>query len=170
MSVVNRPYLLGRAEGRALWFLGSLVTVKATGAQTHDRLTVAEFLNPAGFAPPLHRHLEEDEMFYVLSGTARFQCDGEELTAGPGDFVLLPAGLPHTFVVGSVEPLRCLQLTTPSGFEDFAADVGAPALERRLPDPGPIDPAALGHAAARHGIEILGPPPTTSPPAGAGTA
>ncbi|MFD0541342.1 cupin domain-containing protein [Actinomadura luteofluorescens] len=101
-------------------------------------------------------------MFYVLSGTARFLCDGEELVAGPGSFVLLPVGLPHTFVVGSEEPLRCLQITTPSGFEEFAADAGSPASELRLPDPGPFDPAALGHVAARHHVEILGPPPNTT--------
>ncbi|AZP22259.1 cupin domain-containing protein [Streptomyces aquilus] len=165
MPSVNHPYVLANAEGEALWFLGNLVTVKAAGAQTRGRLTVAEFLNPAGFAPPLHRHLEEDEMFYVLSGTARFLCDGQELAAAPGDFVLLPRGLPHTFVVGSGEPLRCLQITTPSGFEDFAAEAGAPAHERRLPDPAPLDPAALGHTAARHHIEILGPPPGTHPDA-----
>ncbi|MEV5607508.1 quercetin 2,3-dioxygenase [Streptomyces sp. NPDC052225] len=159
MPPLNRPYVLESAEGQDLWFVGNLVTFKATGAQTRGRLTVAEFLNPPGFAPPLHRHLEEDEMFYVLSGTARFQCDGEQLTAGPGDFVLFPVGLPHTFLVGSEEPLRCLQITTPSGFEDFAAAVGAPALEHRLPDPAPVDPAVLGHAAATHHIEILGPPP-----------
>lgn len=159
MLPVNRPYVLGSAEGQALWFLGNLVTVKAAGAQTRGGVTVAEFLNPAGFAPPLHRHLEEDEMFYVLSGTARFLCDGEELVARPGDFVLLPVGLPHTFVVGSNEPLRCLQITTPCGFEEFAAEAGAPARELRLPDPEPFDPAALGHAAARHHVEILGPPP-----------
>ncbi|MGI5241946.1 quercetin 2,3-dioxygenase [Dactylosporangium sp. CA-139066] len=154
-----RPYIRGRDDGEALWFLGSLVTVKASGADTGGRLTVVEFANPPGFAPPLHRHLEEDEMFYVLSGTARFHCDGEVIPAGPGDFVLLPARLPHSFVVGTDEPLRTLQITTPSGFEHFAREAGAPAGERRLPDPGPIDPVALGHAAARRAIELLGPPP-----------
>lgn len=154
-----RPYVRRDGEGDALWFLGSLVTVKATGGDTRGRLAVVEFLNPPGFAPPLHRHLDEEETFYVLSGTAEFRCDGEAFTAGPGDFVLLPAGLPHTFVVGADEPLRTLQITTPSGFERFAEEVGEPARERRLPDPGPIDPAALGHAAARHAIELLGPPP-----------
>jgi mannose-6-phosphate isomerase-like protein (cupin superfamily) len=153
------PYVRGPADGEAWWFLGNLVTVKASGAQTRGRLTVVEFLNPPGFAPPLHRHLEEDEMFYVLSGTAHIQCDEEELSAGPGDFVLMPVGLPHSFVVGPDEPLHILQITTPSGFEDFVAEAGEPALERRLPDPGPVDPAALGHAAARHHVEILGPPP-----------
>jgi mannose-6-phosphate isomerase-like protein (cupin superfamily) len=158
-GAVVRPYLRRSGEGEALWFLGSLVTIKAGGAETSGRLTVVEFVNPSGFAPPLHRHLHEDEMFYVLSGTARFQCDGEVFTAGPGDFVLLPARLPHTFVVGADEPLRTLQITTPSGFEHFAAQAGEPAGAHRLPEPGPIDPVALGHAAARHAIELLGPPP-----------
>ena len=154
------PYVLRADEGEAIWFSGNLVTIKATGAQTRGRLTVVEFLNPAGFAPPLHRHLEEDEMFHVLSGTAEFRCDGQSFTAGPGDFVFLPVALPHTFLVGLEEPLHLLQITTPSGFEDFAAAAGEPASERRIPDPGDIDPIAMGHAAQHHAIEILGPPPT----------
>jgi mannose-6-phosphate isomerase-like protein (cupin superfamily) len=154
-----RPYVRADGEGEALWFIGSLMTVKATGTETNGRLTVVEFVNPPGFAAPLHRHLEEDELFYVLTGTAEFRCDGEAFIAGPGDFVLLPSRLPHTFIVGADEPLRTLQITAPSGFEQFAAEVGEPAQDRRLPDPRPIDPAALGHAAGRHGIELLGPPP-----------
>jgi quercetin dioxygenase-like cupin family protein len=154
-----RPRLLRADEGDAVWFLGSLVTVKATGADTGGRATVVEFLNPPGFAPPLHRHTVEDEMFLVLGGRATFLCDGEEMAAGPGDFVLLPAGLAHSFIVGPDEPLRTLQITTPSGFEKFAAAVGGPAGARRLPEPGPVDPGALAHAAQLHGVEILGPPP-----------
>jgi uncharacterized cupin superfamily protein len=98
-------------------------------------------------------------MFYLLSGTAEFRCDGQAFQAGAGDFVLLPVGLPHTFIAGADEPLRVLQITTPSGFKHFAADAGEPARQRRLPDPGPADPAALGRAAAQHAIELLGPPP-----------
>lgn len=33
----------------------------------------------------------------------------------------------------------------------------------RLPDPTPVDPAALARAAARHGHELLGPPHSTNP-------
>ncbi|HZV50665.1 MAG TPA: cupin domain-containing protein [Candidatus Dormibacteraeota bacterium] len=159
-SAIPRPYRLGPDEGHALWFLGNLVTVKADGAATRGRLTVVEFLNPPGFAPPLHRHREEDELFYVISGTATFHCDGEILEAAPGDVVFLPAGRPHTFVVGPDQPLRTLQITTPSGFESFAAAAGEPARQRRLPEPGSIDAEVLSRAAAAHAIEILGPPPT----------
>lgn len=155
----SSPYVLRAEEGEAIWFSGNLVTIKATGAHTRGRVTVVEFLNPPGFAPPLHRHLLEDEMFHVLSGTAEFRCDGQSLTAGPGDFVFLPVTLPHTFLVGPEEPLHLLQITTPSGFEDFAAAAGTPASQRRIPDPTPIDPVAMGGAAEQHSIEILGPPP-----------
>ena len=158
-SAPVQPYVLRPGEGEALWFLGSLATIKATGAGTRGALTVVEFLNPAGFAPPLHRHLAEDEAFYILDGHAEFRCGDTTFDAGPGDFVLLPVNLPHTFLVAPDEPLRALQITTPSGFEAFAAEAGEPAAELRLPDPGPIDPAVLGHAAGRHALELLGPPP-----------
>jgi quercetin dioxygenase-like cupin family protein len=163
VPAAGRPRVLRPDEGRALWFLGNLVTVKAEGPDTGGRATVVEFLNPPGFAPPLHRHQVEDEMFLILEGNVTFLCDGEWLAAAPGDFVVLPAGLPHSFVVGADGPLRTLQITTPAGFEDFAAAAGEPAAERRLPDPGPIDPVALAHAAQLHGVEILGPPPGPDP-------
>jgi mannose-6-phosphate isomerase-like protein (cupin superfamily) len=156
---VDRAQLVPDGAGEALWFLGSLATVKVAGSQTGGRLSVVEFLNPPGFAPPLHRHTEEDEVFVLLAGTARFLCGDDVLAAGPGDVVLLPRGLPHSFVVGSGEALRALQITTPGGFEDFAREAGAPASARVIPEPAAIDPARLGHLAALHGIEILGPPP-----------
>ncbi len=158
---VNQPTdarVLAADEGQAYWFLGARVTVKVAGEQTRNRLTVLDFVNPAGFAPPLHRHLVEDECFYIVSGHATFVVDGRELAAGPGDFVFLPVGSAHTFIVGEHAPLHTLQITVPAGFEEFTAEAGELATGDTPPD-GPIDPAALKAAAARHQIEILGPPP-----------
>ena len=152
-------YVLTAQEGDPFWFLGSLVTVKVDGARTRGKLTIVDFVNPPGFAPPVHRHLVEDEVFYVISGQARYECDGHVFDAGPGDLVLLPVGSRHTFLVGPQEPLHTLQITVPAGFEEFTAEAGTPAAERVLPTPGPVDPQALAEAAARHHIEILGPPP-----------
>jgi quercetin dioxygenase-like cupin family protein len=155
-----QPFLLHEDEGDAFWFLGSLATVKVPSRLTRGQLSLVEFLNPPGFATPLHRHGQEDEAFYILSGTAEFRCDGQTLRGGPGDFLFLPVGLPHAYAVGPDEPLRCLTLTgAPTGFDSFVQQAGEPASDRRLPDPAPFDPEALGHAAAQHGIEILGPPP-----------
>ena len=75
--------------------------------------------------------------------------------------MFLPVGSRHTFLVGPQEPLHTLQITVPAGFEEFTGEVGTPAAERVLPAPGPVDPAALAAAAARHNIEIIGPPPAS---------
>lgn len=158
-TVRAKASVLKSEEGESYWFLDSLVTVKVSGAQTSDRLTVLDFLNPAGFSPPTHRHLVEDEIFYVISGSATFFCDGETFEAWPGDTVFLPVGSTHSFRVSDTQPFRTLQITVPSGFEEFTAEAGTPATTHDLPSPGPIDFAAIGRAAARHNIEILGPPP-----------
>jgi hypothetical protein len=56
-------------------------------------------------------------MFYLLSGTAEFRCDGQALRAAPD------------------EPLRALQITTPAGFEHFAADAGETRAPAAAPRP-----------------------------------
>jgi hypothetical protein len=47
----------------------------------------------------------------------------------------------------------------PAGFEDFVEAVGSPAEETDLPPTAPVDLSGLPEIAARHGIDILGPPP-----------
>jgi quercetin dioxygenase-like cupin family protein len=156
----SRAYKLAADEGTALWFTNALVTVKTGGPETKQRLTVMEILHPAGYAPPMHRHLVEDESFYIISGTALFESDGERFTVQRGDFVFLPQGSTHTLLAGPHESFRCLVITVPAGFETFAAEAGAPAARRELPEPAPIDGKVLAGIAARHHIEIMGPPLT----------
>jgi cupin 2 domain-containing protein len=46
-----------------------------------------------------HAHLQDhDEWVAVLAGAAVLEVDGERLDLGAGDWVFLPAGLPHTVV------------------------------------------------------------------------
>ena len=98
-------------------------------------------------------------MFYLLSGTAEFRCDGQALHAGPGDFVLLPAGLPHAFLVGAGEPLRALQITTPAGSEDFAVGARRTRAPAAAPGPRAGRPRRSRPRRRAHGHELLGPPP-----------
>ncbi|GII64214.1 hypothetical protein Skr01_42990 [Sphaerisporangium krabiense] len=138
--------------GTLLPFLGTTMTVKAGGEETGGALSVIRSDCPPGFATPRHVHHNDDEAFYVLSGTVQVHCEDETWEAGPGGFILLPRGRPHAFVNRGDGLLSMLQLTWPSGFEHFAAEVAA------LP-PGAPDPALLAEVGARHGYEILGPPP-----------
>jgi hypothetical protein len=121
---------------------------------------VRDNLGRRGHASPVHVHDRDDETFFVLDGELRVLVGEEEHAAGPGTVAVLPRRLRHAYVVTSATA-RFLTLHTPSGFEQFAAEVGQPAQALTLP-PGPAGPpdlAALTRAAARHGITILAPPP-----------
>jgi quercetin dioxygenase-like cupin family protein len=156
----SRAYAIGPNEGEALWFFSNLVTVKAGSNDTGGSYTLTEFLNPPGFASPVHVHHTEDEAIYILDGRAEFHCGKRVFAAGPGTFVLLPKGVPHWLQVTTDAPCRSLVLTSPAQFEGFVAEAGEPALTRELPPAGPPDMARAARAGERFRIETLGPPPT----------
>ena len=159
MSLGERGYVLGPAEGTAVWFLDTRMTVKAGGAQTGGAFTLLEWSAPVGFGPPRHVHHVEDEGFYVLDGELVVECGDRRWTAGPGAFVFLPHGIPHVFVV-SRGPVRGLQVTSPAGFESFIAELGRPPTGPGLPEPSAPDVPRLLEAQARHRGEVVGPPLT----------
>jgi mannose-6-phosphate isomerase-like protein (cupin superfamily) len=159
MSFDSRGYHLKPADGPQLWFLDTRMSVKAGAEQTGGAFTLIEWAAPAGFGPPLHLHHNEDEAFYVLDGEIVIDCGDRRFTVGPGDFAFLPRGIPHTFVV-TAGPVRGLQITTPSGFEEFIAEIGRPAERPGLPEPATPDVPRLIAAGQRFGHQILGPPPS----------
>jgi quercetin dioxygenase-like cupin family protein len=154
MSFDPKGYALSVEDGTHLWFLGTRMAVKAGGAQTGGAFTFLEWTAPAGFGPPLHRHDREDEAFYLIDGIIEVTCGDKQWTVGPGGFVLLPRGIPHSFVV-SAGPVRGLQITTPAGFERFIDELGTPAQGPGLPPPAEQDIPRLIETAARYGQEIL---------------
>src|SRR4028119_2286219 len=94
MDMGTRPYALAREEGQAVWFLGTLVVVKATGEQTSGTFGLIDNLMPAGFAGPYHVHRNEDESFYVVEGEMTFYVGDERGKAGSGALVYGPRGGP----------------------------------------------------------------------------
>lgn len=159
LSTVD-PIALRQDEGEAIWFLGSLATIKASTETTAGRVAVIEVLGPEGSGSPLHVHAREDEWFYVLEGELTFWVGGELIQAPTGSFVFGPRGVPHTFAVTSPEPARFLLVTEPAGFEDFMRALSVPAESRTIPPTStePPDVERLSSTAAEYGIEILGPP------------
>ena len=153
------PIALHAGEGDALWFLGALVTVKASNETTGGRVMVNETLAPRGHGSPLHIHRNEDEWFYVIDGEVTFWVDGQVVVGTPGTFVYGPRDHPHTFMVTSDEA-RFLLVTEPGAFSGFLSAIAEPATERVIPPPAtePPDMERLGAVAAEYGIEIIGPP------------
>lgn len=126
-------------------------------------MSVVEFQSPKGFGPPLHKHVDEDELFIVLDGRLVLRSGDEEIDAGPGSVSFLPHAVAHTFQVVSDEA-RFLNVTARTGgahprFDAMVTGLGLPIPDANLPDPGPIDPARVAEVCHANGIEILGPPP-----------
>ena len=54
-------------------------------------------VQPNGVVAAAHVHLHQSERFEIESGTVGFKLDGEEIIAGPGETVVVPAGSAHKF-------------------------------------------------------------------------
>ncbi len=155
-----KPIAQRQDEGEAIWFLGTLATIRASADTTAGRVSVIEHLSPPGSGSPLHVHSREDEWFYVIEGELTFWVGGQVIEAPAGSFVYGPRGIPHTFLVSSDAPARFLLVAEPGGFDRFVRAIGQPAQSLTIPPPPDAPPSLepLVALAAEYGIEILGPP------------
>lgn len=153
--MTRHGYVLSSNEGTAYWFLGTRMTAKVDGEVSLGAFTLIDQECPRAFATPAHIHEVDDEAFYVLEGALRVTYGEEEWRVGAGGFVFLPRGVRHGFEVVGDSPARLLQITSPAGFEHFAAEAGEPAAAPGLPPPSPIDVDRLAVAATHHRYHIL---------------
>jgi mannose-6-phosphate isomerase-like protein (cupin superfamily) len=142
-------------------------TFKVSGEQTEGRLVQLVGRANRGGAPPLHVHHDADETWYVLDGRLTVFVGDETIEAGPGDFVLGPMGVPHTFLVTSDQAEFLVTFSPagtrgPSGYgvEGFFQDAAVPVVAgEAAPEPSEPDPVEFGRQMLRYGIEMVGPPP-----------
>jgi quercetin dioxygenase-like cupin family protein len=66
------------------------------------------------FVPP-HMHPHQDEYIYVIDGRIDLLLDGEKTSAGTGDLVRMPRGIPHAFFNNSGKPVKALFWAAPAG-------------------------------------------------------
>ncbi|MEX2161797.1 MAG: cupin domain-containing protein [Anaerolineales bacterium] len=60
-------------------------------------LSMGLYRLPEGASDPQSPH-KQDEVYYVLSGNAKLQINGETLPALPGAIFFVEAGAPHKFI------------------------------------------------------------------------
>ena len=73
--------------------------------------------------PPLHSHLEQDEVIHVLEGRLKVQYGTQIVDLDAGDAIYFPRRVPHAFTNLDPEtPVRAIGLTTPGGFDEFMAE------------------------------------------------
>lgn len=128
--------------------------VLADASQTSNDLSVLQTQNePPGFGPPLHRHRDAAEAFFVLEGEYLMFLAEEQHLCPPGAFVYVPRDVPHTFKVSSEGPGKKLNLFTPAGMVGFFEELAAAEAA------GTATPSLLDEIANRNHMEVLGPVP-----------
>lgn len=172
-TAAGQAYALPRNTGvtDVWWPFGPVVgrySIKVSGEQTEGRLLQLLATDSRGAAPPLHIHHDADETWYVIQGELIVFVGDERIEAGPGDFVLGPMGVPHTFIVTS-EQAEFLATFSPAGTEGpsgygvdgFFRDVATPVIPGQAPpEPTEPDPEDFARRMGQYGIEMVGPPPT----------
>lgn len=140
-----------------LWFTDTRMTILVA----EETCSLVDAEAERGNMPPLHVHHDEDEVFYVVAGRLSVLTPGSTVTLAPGEAAFAPRGVPHTYRVES-DTARWTVATTAGGFASFVAETSTSAAADGYAPPELMpEPAVLVEAAARQGIEILGPPGAT---------
>jgi quercetin dioxygenase-like cupin family protein len=148
MNTSTRARVLAAGEGTIVGGLGGVADrFMIDAGETGGRFAVVQHLfEPNALAAPLHRHHDEDEYTFVLTGRIGAISNGQEIVAGPGDLIVKPRGEWHTFWNAGDEPATVLEIISPGGLEALFK-----AFEHFT---GPPDPQALAEMAATFHCDV----------------
>src|SRR3954470_8553424 len=91
-GVEPRPVVVAPGEGHRIGNVEFLARTVDTPRFTFGIIDIAP-----GREVEAHVHDGEDDAFYILEGALTFFFGDEDAEAGPGTFVLAPAGIEHGF-------------------------------------------------------------------------
>lgn len=162
----SRPtaFAQGARVENSLFYMGSLMSVLASTAQTGSAFSLLEYRSQPGHEPPPHIHVAQDEMLYVLEGGIEaYTPDVTAVAVAAGESLFLPRDQAHAWYVTSPK-LRMLIMTNPAGIDDYFAAMAEPATGMELPPSGTTyamdDPAHAIEVGARYGLRFLTPDET----------
>lgn len=118
-----KPVLLGKEDGEVWNVLGEKIICKVRGTETFGRFAVVEETSPAKGVIPPHFHNQTDEIIYVLEGEYEVELGGKKSIARGGEMLVIPRGTTHSLKNRLTSPSKMLAIITPSGFENFFAEV-----------------------------------------------
>ena len=82
-----------------------------------DMSVIAERV-PPGAKETRHSHSGARQFFFILSGHAVIEINGEHVALGEGQGIEIPPGLPHQFMNQSPEDVHFLVISHPNARDD----------------------------------------------------
>lgn len=124
---MSETFLVPPGGGTVVWMGQNQITIKATAEQTGHKFGLVEMLVAPGAGPAPHRHLREEEAFFILEGEITFYLPTGAYHAKAGCFLRVPRGHIHSFHNETDAPARLLMFIIPGGLEGYFSEVGLPA-------------------------------------------
>ena len=91
----NRPDI---QINQKVFFRALGTTYKVLSKSVNGSAAIVEHtVEPKSIGAPMHKHTHEDEISYVLEGELSVIQDGKVEIAGPGQYIVKPRGIFHTF-------------------------------------------------------------------------
>lgn len=76
----------------------NILDVKVSGNDTKGKLAIFEQTSLSqGKGTPMHIHHEQDEIFYIIEGSYKFQVGDDKYDLKTGDNIFLPRKVPHAW-------------------------------------------------------------------------
>jgi mannose-6-phosphate isomerase-like protein (cupin superfamily) len=124
--------------------------IKVSSKDTDGKLTVFEYIGNSKGGPPLHFHIEQDEIFFIVDGEYTFKVGEDIHSLKKGDTIFLPRKVPHTFAQTS-EKGKMYFIVQPSGkMEDYFRKL-ATIKDKQAQSEG-------AKLFTDYGMEVVGPP------------
>ncbi|HEY6542023.1 MAG TPA: cupin domain-containing protein [Ktedonobacteraceae bacterium] len=141
-------HYLGKSGETTSVHLGGLgVVFRLGGQETGDAFSLVEHPIAPGTLVPPHTHSREDEYSYVLEGEVGAKIGDQEFLATPGDLIVKPRGVSHTFWNPGPQPARLLEFIAPAGFESYFEEMASV-----LNAGGPPDQEQIASIAEKYGL------------------
>lgn len=141
--------------GRSFWGPGDMYAFLVTGEESGGSVFALDCVVGSGGGPPPHKHLAEDELFAITSGSITFTAGSDTRTVSAGESVFVPRAMRHSYRNESPTPARMIAVYTPAGMEGWFREVCTP-----VEDPGAAPPTVTDElirrmldAGPRHNIE-----------------
>jgi mannose-6-phosphate isomerase-like protein (cupin superfamily) len=144
MNANARSPVHGTADGEVYWGPGDRYVFHVTGAESGGSMFALDCLVGRGGGPPPHRHLAEDELFFLYDGSIEFSSAGKTYVVSAGEAIFVQKRTPHSYRnVGTGNALM-YTIYTPAGMEGWFREV----FERVRPGdfdtaPPPADEAMI---------------------------
>lgn len=128
----DRGFKVSAGEGRIHGHIklkgvnSNILDVKISGSDTGGDLAIFEQTSLSqGKGTPLHIHHSQDEIFYILEGSYKFQVGGEKYDLTSGDSIFLPRKVAHSWTQVSEKGKMCVIMQPAGKSENFFVTVAS---------------------------------------------